>query len=333
MKKAMTTQKKRRMVFGPVPSRRLGFSLGVDLVPFKTCPLDCIYCQLGRTTDRTVKRRQYIPSGEILRQVRAALKHGGKARRQRSRSRSGRVDWITLSGSGEPTLHSEVGEIIRGIKKMTDVPVAVLTSGTLLYNASVRKALYDADLVVPDLDAGSAKTFKKINRPHPSLDFAKMVSGIKEFVDHFPGRVWLELVLVKGINDTPKELIRIGTLAGWIGPERVQLNTVVRPPASTGAQPLSASEMRQARSALAKILNGIPIDIVSPARGTQTRLPGSEIEEKIISWLKRRPATIKDLAAGTGAPGSDIVKRIEHLVEAGKVREERFRGSTYYTAS
>jgi wyosine [tRNA(Phe)-imidazoG37] synthetase (radical SAM superfamily) len=309
------------MVFGPVPSRRLGLSLGVDLVPFKTCPLDCIYCQLGRTTDRTVRRRKYVPSREILRQVRAALKRGG------------RIDWITLSGSGEPTLHSEVGKIIREIKKTTRIPVAVLTSGALLHNASVRRALSAADLVIPDLDAGSARVFRKINRPHPSLSFGKMISGIRDFVSHFPGRVWLELALVRGVNDTQAELQRIGSLACLIGPERVHLNTVVRPPASMGARPLTATEMRRAKTALAKILDGIPIDIVSHSRHARTRVPADDIEERIISWLKRRPATIHDLAAGTGAAGGDIVKRIERLVEAGMVREARFGGTTYYTAS
>ncbi len=316
----MTTQKKRRMVFGPVPSRRLGFSLGVDLVPFKTCPLDCIYCQLGRTTDRTVRRKKYVPSGEILRQLRAALKQGG------------RIDWITLSGSGEPTLHSEIGKIIREIKKMTPIPVAVLTSGTLLHNASVKAALSNADLVVPDLDAGSARVFRKINRPHPSLAFAAMVSGIKDFVSHFQGRVWLEVVLVKGVNDTPAELRRIGALASSIRPERVQLNTVVRPPAEKEAQPLTASEMRHARASMAKILDGIPIDIVSQAQGARTRHPIGDIEERIISWLKRRPATVHDLAAGTGTARGEIAKRIARLVRTGKARETRFGGTTYYTA-
>ncbi|MEJ2744448.1 MAG: radical SAM protein [bacterium] len=314
-------RKKRRLVFGPVPSRRLGLSLGVDLVPFKTCPLDCIYCQLGPTTNKAVRRKKYVASREVLRQVKAALKRGG------------RIDWITLSGSGEPTLHSEIGKIIRGIKKMTDVPVAVLTSGTLLYNASVKTALNAADLVVPDLDAGSARVFRKINRPHPSLNFAAVKSGIMNFASNFPGRIWLEVVLVKGVNDTPKELKRIGALAARIRPERVQLNTVVRPPAEEAAQPLTATEMRRVRAALAKALGGIPIDVISHSKGAQTQLPTDGIEERIVSWLKRRPATIHDLAAGTGAPGSDIVKRIDRLVETGRVKETRFGGSTYYTAS
>lgn len=314
-------QEKRKMVFGPVPSRRLGLSLGVDLVPFKTCPLDCIYCQLGRTTYRTVRRKRYAPSAEILRQIGAALKRGG------------RIDWITLSGSGEPALHSEIGKIIREIKKMTAIPVAVLTSGALLHNASVKAALRGADLVVPDLDAGSAGVFRRINRPHPSLDFAAVASGIRDFVSRFGGRVWLEVVLVKGVNDAPGELRRIGALAARIRPERVQLNTVARPPADRDARPLTAREMRRARAVLAKALDGIPVEVVSRAGGAGTKHPACDVEERIVSWLKRRPATIRDLAAGTGAPRGEIARRIKRLVEAGRAREARFGGTTYYAAS
>jgi len=313
--------KKAQIVFGPVHSRRLGLSLGVDVVPFKTCPLDCVYCQLGRTTDRTIRRKKYVPSGEILRQVRAALKRGG------------RIDWITFSGSGEPTLHSEIGKVIRKIKKETDIPIAVLTSGALLHKASVRDALRAADLVIPDLDAGSARVFRTISRPHPSLTFKKAVSGIKDFVSHFPGRVWLEVVLVKGVNDTPAELGRISALAAKIRPARVQLNTVVRPPGEAWAQPLTPGEMRRARSSMAKALRGIPIDII--ARPAYLRPQGrpEDIEERIVSWLRRRPATVHDLSLGTGVPMSDIARHIAHLVRTGRVREITFRGALYYCVS
>lgn len=316
----ITMAKKGRMVFGPVPSRRLGFSLGVDLVPFKTCPLDCVYCQLGRTTDRTLRRRTYVPPGEIIRQIRAALKRGG------------RIDWITLSGSGEPTLHSEIGKIIREIKIMTDIPVAVLTSGALLHNASVRHALRAADLVIPDLDAGSARVFRTLNRPHRSLIFKKVVSGIKDFVSHFPGRVWLEVVLVKDVNDSPAELRRIRALAAKIRPSRVQLNTVVRPPGEVWVRPLSPREMQRARAFMAKCLRGIPIDVIAQSAGVGVRSPAEDIEERILSWLQRRPATARDLARGTGARMSDITRHITHLVETGRVREMTFRGAIYYIA-
>ena len=306
------------MVFGPVLSRRLGLSLGVDVVPFKTCPLDCVYCQLGRTTDRTLRRKKYVPPEEILSQIRGALKRGG------------RIDWITFSGSGEPTLHSEIGKMIRAIKMMTDIPVAVLTSGALLHDASLRNALGAADLVIPDLDAGSASVFRTLNRPHPSLTFRKVVSGIKDFVSHFPGRVWLEVVLVKGVNDTPAELGRISALAAKIRPARVQLNTVVRPPGEAWAQPLTPREMRRARSSMAKALRGIPVDVISQSASVHAQSPAENSEERILSWLQRRPATVRDLSTGTGVRRSDIARRIARLVETGRVREKIFRGATYY---
>ena len=310
--------KKGRMVFGPVLSRRLGLSLGVDVVPFKTCPLDCVYCQLGRTTDRTLRRKKYVPPEEILSQIRAALKRGG------------RIDWITFSGSGEPTLHSEIGKMIREIKIMTDIPVAVLTSGALLHDASLRNALGAADLVIPDLDAGSARVFRTLNRPHPSLTFRKVVSGIKDFVSHFPGRVWLEVVLVKGVNDTPAELGRISALAAKIRPARVQLNTVVRPPGEAWAQPLTPAEMRRARSSMAKALRGIPVDVISRSASVHAQGPAENSDGRILSWLQRRPSTVRDLAAGTGLSRGRLMKHLTPLIASGKIGERKFGGKTFY---
>ncbi len=246
---------RRNFVFGPVPSRRLGISLGVDVIPPKTCTLDCIYCEAGRTRRLTKRRRAYVPAAEVVRQVGAALRKGG------------RVDWITFSGCGEPTLHSGLGGMIRAVKRMTRIPVAVLTSGTLLSDPRVRRALRDADLVVPSLDAGSARVFRQINRPHPSLRLSRVAEGIARFRRRFPGRLWLEVVLLKGVNDSPRELARIAALAARIRPERVQLNTAVRPPARVNAKPLDAGGLRAARLVLAKALGDIPVEIVAGFRG------------------------------------------------------------------
>ncbi|MCX6356850.1 MAG: radical SAM protein, partial [Candidatus Aureabacteria bacterium] len=244
-------------IFGPVPSRRLGLSLGIDLIPYKTCCFDCVYCQLGRTTRKTVRRLTHVPVCRILHELTSRLARGG------------RIDWITLAGSGEPTLYSEIGALIRAIKRMTDIPVAVLTSGALLNRPAVRKELRFADLVIPDLDAGSARTFQKINRPHHSLNFQVMVKGIRDFVAKFPGRVWLEVALVRGVNDAPSELAKIGSLAARIRPERLQLNTMARPPAERTALPLSAKALERARLIIQRPLGGIPVDIItaSPSRG------------------------------------------------------------------
>jgi wyosine [tRNA(Phe)-imidazoG37] synthetase (radical SAM superfamily) len=308
-------------IFGPVPSRRLGFSLGVDLIPYKTCTLDCLYCQLGPTARTTVARKSYAPAAEVLRHLGAALKKGGA------------VDWITFSGSGEPTLHTGMGKMIRAVKQMTRVPVAVITNGTLLADPRVRRALREADLVLPDLDAGSARVFRKINRPHPSLRFSRVVAGITRFAREFRGRVWIEVVLLKGVNDTPEELKRIGALAAAIRPERVQLNTAARPPAYADAKPLSHTELRAARDIIAGTLAGIPVDIIADFKGTRTARRRGGVEDTIIAYLARRPGTERDLAAGLGIRNEKIAGPLDGLVRSGSVKKRAFRGEQYSHAA
>jgi len=200
-------------IFGPVPSRRLGFSLGVDLVPFKTCTLDCVYCQLGSTTRKTVLRRPYVPAERIIAELKAALGHGQE------------IDYITLSGSGEPTLNSQIGWIIDETRKITDTPVAILTNGTLLSIKSVRKELSRADLVIPSLDATSQEVFEKVNRPYLSLRIESVIGGLKAFREEFKGQIWLEVMLVKGINDGADAIESLGKVTAQLGCEKIQLNS------------------------------------------------------------------------------------------------------------
>jgi len=181
-------------IFGPVPSRRLGFSLGVDTIPFKTCSLDCIYCQLGRTTNKTIERKEYIAGEDILREIEEILKQKKK------------IDYITFSGSGEPTLNSRMEEMITQIKRLTSIPIAILTNGTLLYQPRMREELMEADLVIPSLDAVSEKVFEKVNRPCHSLKINEVIEGIETFSQEFRGKIWLEIMLVKGVNDFPGEI-------------------------------------------------------------------------------------------------------------------------------
>ncbi len=166
-------------IFGPVPSRRLGRSLGVDLVPFKTCSYDCIYCQLGRTTNQTVERREWVPLDAVLAELRGKL--------------ASQPDYITLSGSGEPTLYSRLDELIDGIRAMTEVPIAVLTNGSLLWQPEVRSKLLRAHLVIPSLDAGDERTFQAIDRPHGTISFKRMLWGLIDFRREYQGQYWLEV--------------------------------------------------------------------------------------------------------------------------------------------
>ena len=204
-------------VYGPVPSRRLGRSLGVDALTFKSCSFDCVYCQLGRTTNHTIERKEYIPTADILDEVRRKLENGDKP------------EYISFAGSGEPTLHSGLGDIIRGIKAMTDVPVVVFTNGSLLWMPEVRADLAAADVMIPSLDGGDAALLDKVNRPAASLDFDRIVEGLIAFRGAFNGQIWLEVMLLGGISDDDASVDAIARLAERIRPDKVQINSVCRP--------------------------------------------------------------------------------------------------------
>jgi len=202
-----------QFVFGPVPSRRLGRSLGVDLVPFKTCTYNCIYCQLGRTTRRTVVRREWVPQDAGLNEVEKRL--GCKP------------DYITLSGSGEPTLHSRLGEIIRGIRSMTAIPIAVLTNGSLLWQEQVRMDVAQAEVVLPSLDAPDPGRFALINRPHSEITFERLIDGVKQLGRDLKGRYWLEIMLLDGYTTLPPQMQQFADWVKLIRPHKVQINTPV----------------------------------------------------------------------------------------------------------
>jgi len=189
--------KEKKYLFGPVPSRRLGLSLGVDVVPFKVCTLDCIYCQLAKTTHRTIERKDYVPVESVLAELKDNLAQAIKA------------DFITISGSGEPTLNSRLGELIDGIKKLTSIPVAILTNGTLLYRQDVRADCCCADVVLPSLDAADEQTFQKINRPHPELSIKKLIEGLCTFRDEYAGQIALEVFLIDGFNTDTEQIAKI----------------------------------------------------------------------------------------------------------------------------
>jgi len=310
-----------KYIFGPVPSRRLGLSLGIDIVPYKSCTLDCVYCQLGRTNRKTAIRANYAPLEEVLAELRAALK------------RRGRIDWITFSGSGEPTLHKRLGEMIRSVKKITRIPVAVLTNGTLLWMPSVRRDLDEADLVIPDLDAGSARTFRKINRPHPSLSFKKIVEGIEKFTRRFKGKVWLEVFLARGVNDSEEELRRITRLIRRIKPDRIQINTVDRPPAEKWVRPLGAKVLRKAQSIMRSCSEGIPVEVISVFSGKKGGISSPNKRGELLKYLKRRPATLFDLSAALGISRFRIAGLLRSLLASGLVREERTRGKRFFVFS
>lgn len=301
-------------VYGPVPSRRLGRSLGIDLVPHKTCSYDCVYCQLGRTTTKTLKRKEYINMDDIVSELDVKLAADPKP------------DYVSLAGSGEPTLNLAIGDLIGKIKTMTEIPVAVLTNGSLLWQDEVRKALMEADVVLPSLDAADETMFRYVNRPHEDIAFAQMVGGINDFIQLFPGKVWLEVFLLAGVTAIPAEVKKFAALVRTLNPERVQLNTVYRPPAEDFAQAISIEQLRSFQN----YFTGKTEIIASHSSGPSQAVESVVTEADIMALLKRRPCTIQDVAAGLALSPMTVMKELSALCRLGKVENVTNRGNIFY---
>jgi wyosine [tRNA(Phe)-imidazoG37] synthetase (radical SAM superfamily) len=304
-----------RHIFGPVPSRRLGRSLGVDVVPFKTCTFDCIYCQLGRTTKKTMERQEWVPIEEILRELRGKL--------------ALEPDYITIGGSGEPTLYSRIGDLIDGIHTITDIPVAILTNGSLLWDEAVRDELSKADVVMPSLDAGTEVLFRTVNRPHPAIGFDRLLEGLIAFRRQFLGLYWLEVLLLSGYTAIEAEVKKIARTAAEIKPNEVHLNTCVRPPVEEYAYPVEWQRLVE----LADLFSP-PAEVIADSRLEPTRMISTADSFEILQLLKRRPCTAQDIAAGLGIHPAEVVKDIESLIVLGLAEAKKGnRRGVYYVAS
>lgn len=300
-------------VFGPVASRRLGRSLGVDLIPYKTCPYDCIYCQLGTTTQHTLERRAWSPIETILQELDPKL--------------ALRPDYVTLGGSGEPTLHQDLGLLIRRIKAMTDIPVAVLTNGALLWREEVRGELLPADLVCPSLDAGDEQTFKAVNQPCEGLSFADMLEGLIAFRQTFRGQFWLEVLLVAGHSGDEASVRKIAACAARIRPDRVQLNTVTRPPAHAGAQSLSMAEMQ----AFAELFSPAA-EVIAEFRDTAAQKRKDITREEVLDMIRRHPCALEDIAGGLGAERPAVAAQLDALAAQDLIETYILGETTQYRA-
>lgn len=303
-------------VFGAVPSRRLGRSLGVDLTPFKTCTYDCVYCQLGRTTNLTIKRHAKPAPAIILKELRQKL-------------HAAAPDFITLSGSGEPTLYLPMAELIHGIKRLTSIPVAILTNASLLWDREVQNAASLADLVIPSLDAGDETVFQKINRPHPDISFERMAEGIAAFRRIYKGRLWLEIFLLRNLNATDKKTKKIAEWARRIKPDKIQINTVSRPPAEAFACAATKKQMLRLAADLGKqaeVIADYSAHAI-PHAHTQTK------PDEVLSLLHRRPCTVKDIAAGLALHPTQAAKLVELLLKKKLIVEQRKNDHSHFYAS
>jgi len=302
-----------KYIFGPVPSRRLGISLGLDLTPHKVCSFDCIYCQLGKTTNKTMERREYVPVKNILAELREFIQSNPEQN----------IDYITLSGSGEPTLNSGSGKLIEDIKEFTEIPVAVLTNASLIPDAKVRAELSQADLIIPSLDAATQEVFEKINRPYKGLQVRDVIKGLQEFRKGFRGEIWLEIMLVEGFNDGESELEELSSAIKLLKPDRIQLNTVVRPPAEDYARPLSVDKL----NSIAELLNA---ELIVAFDRKNIESYEEDKEGMISSLLMRRPCTLHDITGSLGLHENEVLKYIEVLEMDGLIKTERRGGEKYF---
>jgi wyosine [tRNA(Phe)-imidazoG37] synthetase (radical SAM superfamily) len=305
-----------KYLFGPVPSRRLGMSLGVDLVPRKVCSLDCVYCEVGKTTKLTTDRKEYILYDKVVAELEHFFTHNSDP------------DYITFSGSGEPTLNLRFADILRYIKqKKPGVPVAVLTNGTLLYDKKVREALKGADVVLPSLDAATEEGFQKINRPEPHLTVEKYIQGLIDFRHEFNGKIWLEIFILPGYNDNEEELQALKQAILKINPDAVQLNTLDRPGTVADLRAATAKELQQ----VIDFWKLNKLEIIAPAP-QRKNIPSyhEDIEQLIMGTILRRPCTLDDLIRISGMNVNEINKYLDVLEAENKIEAVRQERGVFY---
>jgi wyosine [tRNA(Phe)-imidazoG37] synthetase (radical SAM superfamily) len=314
-----------KYVFGPVPSRRLGQSLGIDTIRLKTCNWNCVYCQLGRSVPLTSERGEYFPQGDILAEVEQEL----------AAHQTGEIDWVTFVGSGEPTLHSGIGWLIRQVKALTSLPVAVITNGSLLYLPEVREDLSAANAVLPSLDAGTPELYRRINRPHPQATFKRLVDGLAAFRDEYQGKLWVEVMLVRSLNDSEAALRAIASVLEQIRPDQVHLVLPTRPPAETWVQPPDEEGLLRACAILGDIAR-----VIHPASGSFDLSGADSLVDAVVGIITRHPMredelveTLKNVSPG------EVTATLTELEKSGKAQvveryDVRFWSASpaYYTA-
>ncbi len=302
-------------VYGPVPSRRLGRSLGVDLVPFKTCPYNCVYCQLGPTTRHTAERAAFFPAQAVAADV-------------LDKVQTSRPDVITVAGSGEPTLNTGLGDLIEAIKVATEVPVALLTNGALFRDPEVCREAALADLVLPSLDAGDEEFFQWVNRPVEGLTLDEVTEGLVRFREVYRGGIWLEIMILQGFTELPQQLHAIAERARRIRADSIQLNTPVRPATFDFVRPVAHDRLASFCEWFEPEAKVVAED---PAEAKKAQ-PSCADAERILGLLGRRPCTLQDVCSGLGTVAPGTLKVLEVLVREGQVSERLRGGRVFYQA-
>jgi wyosine [tRNA(Phe)-imidazoG37] synthetase (radical SAM superfamily) len=301
-------------VFGPVTSRRLGLSLGVDLTPRKTCTYDCLYCQVGRTTQLTAEPNPFVPVEKVIHELERKLRHVTP-------------DFVTVSGSGEPTLHSQIDQIIAYIKRRRDFKVAVLTNGSLLWRREVMERVLEADMIMPTFSTAFEETYRAIHRPHPSLTLDLLIRGLKNLRQSFRGRLFLEVMLLKGFNDSEREMVALKSVIEEIGPDRVQLNTVVRPPSDSRALALDRKTLEDIKRTF-----GSMGEIIADRQRKPKDQHSDALFAQVLEMAKRRPVRAMDVANALNAPLGQVKNLLKILEERGSLRSREHGSETFYVA-
>jgi len=306
-------------LFGPVPSRRLGISLGVDLVPMKTCTLNCIYCECGESTNLTLERKEYVPFTTVKKELSLYFENNPVP------------DYITFSGSGEPTLNSRIGDVLNFIKNyIHDIPVALLTNGTLFSQKQVREDIKAATVIIPSLDAATEKVFRKINRPSPHLKVDKIIEGLIQLRKEYRGKLWLEIFIVPGMNDTEQELTALKQAIDKIEPDQIQLNTLDRP----GPVPTLRAATRQELEHVIDFWQIEKAAIIAEVPEHKESFPyRKDTASAILGTIARRPCTLKDLSEILGLPTGEVKKNIDSLQTDKKIKVVKQKRGLFYFIS
>lgn len=315
------SQIKTKCVFGPIPSRRLGLSLGIDLLPYKTCSMDCVYCECGATTNLTCERREYFPTSQVIQELEEVL-----AKHQK-------IDYVTFSGVGEPTLHSGIGTIIRHIREAhPELKICLLTNASLLNDEQLVKEIAPVDLIVPSMDGSNDEELYRINRQAAGITLERVVEGIINFKRHSRAAVWLEIFILPGVNDSMESAERFRALAARIMPDKVQLNTLDRPGLYDWVQPEDDAVLDQIAGVIGR---SVPVEkIARHARRVENEnheeLDVGQYNELILKTLRSRPCTAEDISVTVGIEADRIAPHLRRMERAGLIVSESGTRGTFY---
>ncbi len=301
-----------KYIFGPVVSRRLNLSLGIDLVPLKVCSMDCLYCEVGETTLKTLERGEYVPLEKVKLELESFL------------SQKPPLDFITFSGYGEPTLFSGLGELVQFLKGNYDIPLALLTNSTLLFRDDVIEDIMKVDVILPSLDTVRQQTLEKLNRPAKGVTVKTILQGLEKLKNNFHGEIWIETLFVKGINDSEEEIKALGKAIHELNPDKWQINTVARPPAYN-VKGLSYRELEK----IADKVGFERTEVVAKSSSKRRKIPIKDLEDEVYALVLRRPCPEEEISSALGIPDYELRKIIEILKSKNKVEVVTFGDVKY----